>query len=239
MTAQDKTQINKFYDFCAEPNIHKKNALQETRGAIGLNGNQWSIFDLIKYEDELPAGDFYPENIIYYDIVTYGTTGYFGTLTALDGSTIYNHCGATSAYNIVSYYRYRLSDPIPYDQMGSTFLVIHSYMRNGPFTPSEYHQRIKSYIENETNYSIILTDPAETWEAYKAEVRANRMCFMCIIPINVFEAHYINGIGYREYHDGSKYARVIDNWHHEKGKKLHRYYIFGAGLFQIGGVYIY
>ena len=118
-------------------------------------------------------------------------------------------------------------------------MLVHSYMKNDTFTPSQYNQRINSYIENETNYSILLFDPLETWEDYKVEVRTNRMCFMCVIPINVFEAHYINGMGYREYYNGSKYARVYDHWQHDDGMNLHRFYIFGEGLFQIGGVVIY
>ena len=66
LTAQDEAKINKFYDFCNEPNILKKTTLQETREAIGINGNKWSIYDLIKYENEIPADNFFALDIANY-----------------------------------------------------------------------------------------------------------------------------------------------------------------------------
>lgn len=169
LTAEVEVQINKFYDFCAEPNTQKKNMLEETKNKFVPNNT--GIHDLIIGSENLPSLQDKHEEILNFNDITYGRTYGFEHLTPLDGGIIEKHCGATSAYNMLLYYRYRLGEPItsPYEVI-STFLLLHSYIRNGPVDPAAYQARLKSYIENETNYSIILSDPPETWEAYKMKL---------------------------------------------------------------------
>jgi len=238
ITKESEIQINEFYNFCKKENKQKKKILSETKVLLSssLEDQQNAFFDsIIIGTSSLPSLVFLSDNIVNYSSPLYGVTYEFQGLTALNGGSIANHCAATSAFNMLAYYRYCMGDPIPYSERESIFLSIHSYMGNGPVTPAAYHNRIEAYIENETDYSITLSDPAETWVAYINEVQNDRMCFLCIVNVLLLTGHFINGIGYRIYEDGSQYARVIDNWNYVTTK----YYIFGQYLNQIGGVYIY
>lgn len=237
ITKEAKTEINKFYDLCETENSAKKNMLSKTKEILLESKTIVDDFydSIIIFQFQLPSLAYLSDDIRFYRSFVYGTTGDFEILTALDGGTITNHCAATSAYNMVAYYRYCMGDTISSSERDSVFLHIHSYMGNGPVLPAAYHNRIEAYIENETDYSIALSDPAETWAAYINEVQNDRMCFLCIINALLITGHFINGTGYRIYEDGSQYARVIDNWKNNS----YRFYIFGEYLNQIGGVYIY
>jgi hypothetical protein len=164
-------------------------------------------------------------------ITPYGTTNDFDGVNDAD-----NHCAATSAYNMVIYYMYRNGDTIPTSETAreALFTAIHKRIKNGPVTPSGYRTRIKKYVNNDmSGYSITVDNIRDNWDNYKAECDSNRMSLMCLWPA-LFNAHMVNGIGYRTYSNGSKYCQIINNWYSD----LTQYCIFGQALYDLSKIYI-
>lgn len=66
-----------------------------------------------------------------------------------------------------------------------------------------------------------------SWSALKSHLAYyddgdNHMLYLLIW--NGLEAHYVNGVGYREYSSGEKYVRIFDNWN----KNINRYISYTA-----------
>lgn len=154
-----------------------------------------------------------------------------------------NHCGVTSAYNMVAYYRLRLGEPILANDRLTVFTEIHRRMGSGPTLPVYYRSGLQSYISYDTKYKISVSNIIIFgWEFFKAQVDADGMSAMCVWPA-VLNAHWINGIGYRIYSNGAKYARIMDNWASYNPltdpKVPARYTIFGDYLYDLTTVTIY
>jgi hypothetical protein len=191
-----------------------------------LSSDPW--FFLVNSSD-LPSSTYIYDNIPSYSYLTYGTTGEF---TNLDG--VQNHCAATSAFNMVLYYRYVLGNPISSAERESVFLDIHSEVGNGPVLPLQYRNRLTDYIENYTSYSIDTAKISKSWSNYKDQITANKMTYFVVWPA-LLKAHMINGIGWREYSTGEHYARIADGWY----SSVDRWYLYDEALYQMGYVKIY
>ncbi len=55
---------------------------------------------------------------------------------------------------------------------------------------------------------------------------------MILLFADLVNWHYVIGVGYREYTDGSKFIRVVDNWHNSSNK-----YIYSRNL--VGSYYMH
>lgn len=186
-------------------------------------------FDFLLDANQLPNATYTEKLITSINYITpYGTTSEFDGINGVN-----NHCASTSAFNMVLYYRYRMGIPISSSDRNSVFSAIHSRIKNGPVNPTQYRNRIKKYIELDTSYNISVENISNTWNSYKNEIDNDRMNFMCIIP-GIFDAHMINGVGYRIYPNGN-YCVVLNNWYSQS--KV--YTIFGVALYNLSKIYIY
>lgn len=156
---------------------------------------------------DLPA-DSYTYDILYDSspINIYGVTGDFSSLPG-----VCNHCAATSATNMMMYYAWLHSDTglLKNENLKDTFISVHGYMNNGPVAANSYRSRLSNYVNHETDY-IPHTALLNTWTQIKSHISNGHMIYLLVWQ-GIF-AHYINGVGYREYSSGDKYVRIHDNW---------------------------
>lgn len=187
-------------------------------------------YDFLISSENMPSGT-YEEDLIpdILSIRPFGTTSEFDGVNGAD-----NHCAATSAFNMVLYYRYRMGNPIASDDREDVFTDIHERVGNGPVTPLQYRNRIKRYIENDTSYNITVSNLTDTWTNYKNEISGDRMTVMCVWPA-LFSAHMINGVGTREYSSGTNYCVVLNNWYSQSVV----YTVFGTELYDLSKIHIY
>lgn len=179
----------------------------------------------------MPTTSYEYLDLIDIDFVdNWGTTGEFTDLPNVD-----NHCVATAAFNTLLYYRAFYNDSISESERESVFLDIHSYIHNGPVTPTQYRSRFSSYIENETNYNITTNSTSNTWSVYKGQIAQNKMTYLTIWP-TLFTAHTFCGIGYREYETGECYVHAVDGTYNNNNHPTDRWYLFGTSLYKTGVV---
>lgn len=189
----------------------------------GSNGIIWG--------GELPTTSYTYLDLIDIDFVDdWGTYDEFDDLPNVD-----NHCVATAAFNTLLYYRAFYNNPINENDRETVFLDIHSYIHNGPVTPTQYRSRFTSYIENETDYSIITNSTSNTWSVYKGQIAQNKMTYLTIWP-TLLTAHTFCGIGYREYETGEYYVHAVDGWYNNNNHPTDRWYLFGTSLYKTGVV---
>jgi hypothetical protein len=158
-------------------------------------------------EADLPA-DSYTEDILYNHspINIYGVTSDFSSLPGVS-----NHCAATSAANMMMYYATHHSDAelIKNENLKDTFISVHGYIKNGPVAANSYRNRLSDYVSHETGY-IPHTALLHTWTEIKNHIASGHMLYLLVWQ--GLSAHFINGVGYREYSSESKYIRIHDNW---------------------------
>lgn len=187
-------------------------------------------YDFLISAPDMPSGE-YTEDLIpdIKNITPYGTTSEFDGVHGAD-----NHCAATSAFNMVLYYRHIIGSSISPGDRNTVFTAIHTRIKNGPVTPTQYRNRLKKYIEQDTPYKITVENIGDTWINYKNEIDNDRMNVMCVWP-SLFSAHMINGVGTRIYSTGTNYCVVLNNW----WSASRVYTIFGTALYDLSKVYIY
>ena len=188
------------------------------------------VYDFLLSLEDIPSSN-YVEDLIpsIESIKPFGTTSAF---KGVDGAK--NHCAATSAFNMVLYYRYIMDDPIDVSDREKIFTEIHECVKNGPVAPPQYRSRIKSYIEEKTTYKITVENIRDKWDNYKKEIEDDHMTVMCVWP-SLLNAHMINGVGTREYSSGTNYCVVLDNWSSDEMA----YTVFGDELYDLSKIYIY
>lgn len=187
-------------------------------------------YDFLISSTDMPSGTYVDDLITGITSVTpFGTTGEFDGVNGAD-----NHCAATSAFNMVLYYRYRMGDPIASGDREDVFTDIHERVGNGPVTPLQYRNRITRYIEEDTSYNITVSNLGDTWANYRSEIKSKHMTVMCLWPA-LFSAHMINGVGIREYSSGTNYCAVLNNW----SSQSIVYTVFGTELYDLSKVHIY
>lgn len=242
ITVDEIRETSKMFNkFINDDNLSKKQQFETYKNyALEILGNRkneitfienpvdWGIFD----SSILPGGSFSGGNIIGYNNLSYGTTYEFENIDVLGG--VNNHCGATSAFNMVLYSRYRIGNPVQVNQRIDLFKGVHGYIGNGPTLPSLYVTGFNAYVNYDTNYTPYAQNLGySSWSNYKSYINNDRMIFMVIWP-QLLKAHYINGIGYREYSGGDdKFCRVVDNWN----DNTNRWYYWPNDLYAFGYAY--
>ena len=129
-----------------------------------------------------------------------------------------NHCASTSAANMMAYYAWYYYDDSLLENGNTehTFYVLYEdYLGSGPVWVDDYQDGITDYLFYNTQYGVDF-GTITSWSGVKSHLAYyddgdNHMLYLLIW--NGLEAHYVNGVGYREYSSGSKYVRIIDNWH--------------------------
>lgn len=173
----------------------------------------------------LPSGS-YSSGILYGcspNNIDYVVTGDF------DDDYVYNHCASTSAANIMAYYAWYYSDNslLVNNSTEHTFYSIYEdYLGSGPVWVDDYQEGITDYLYYKTQYGVDF-GTIRSWSALKSHLAYyddgdNHMLYLLIW--NGLEAHYVNGVGYREYSSGEKYVRIFDNWN----KNINRYISYTA-----------
>lgn len=188
--------------------------------------NDYRDFNIFP-ESGLPSTDCKDDDIPSISL-TWGTTSEFENYAS-------DHCGATSAFNMVLYYLNRVGMPVSSSNRVSTFKGLHNYIGNGPVLPMAYRNGIAAYVHNILGLSSpTVGSISSTWNNVITKTEEDIMTYYIVWP-TILEAHYINGIGYRDYGNVSqRYVRVIDNW----TNTTDRYYWFAVDLFQMGYVEI-
>lgn len=187
-------------------------------------------YDFLISEADLPDGT-YEEDLIPFieSIKPFGKMADFENVPR-----VHDHCAATSAFNMVLYYRYIMGDPIAENDRVTVFTDIHRYVLSGPVAPAQYRSRLTNYIEEETSYNIDVANLSKTWANYKNEIVSDRMTVMCVWP-TLFSAHMINGVGTREYSSGTNYCVVLNNW----WAYSMVYTVFDTELYNLSKIHIY
>ena len=216
--------------------LSNKHSTIKTRVQNYLNeqkGNNSDVYDDIILTG-IPSGTITTKLINRLEDLTrlYGQ-GCMGAFEDLQG--VKNHCAATSAYNMVFYYKFIMGDYVSYTYQYKVelFKSIHKYIKNGPVVASEYRARLKKYLNKETNYKYSIEKLNKSWNTYKNEIDNNRMCLLFLLP-NIFNGHFVNGVGTTIYDTGATYCVIFDNW-----VSANRFMLLGSYVNSISKIYIY
>lgn len=145
----------------------------------------------------LPPLDCNTKTILKVDGVrNWGTTDFPGK----------ENCGAVAAFNLAYYYS-KTGYQNLYKNHSDTYDAVYAIVGNGPavsLTP-----KIKKYIEN-CGY-VYNTKPASNYASIRSGLNKNHMVLLCLADA-LNKAHWVIGVGYNYYDDGTMYVRLIDGW---------------------------
>lgn len=122
--------------------------------------------------------------------------------TSLPGK---DNCGAVAAFNLAFYYS-KVGFSKLYTNHTDTYAAVYAIVGDGPavsLTP-----KIKKYIEN-CGYTYN-TRPSSNYASIRSGLDKNHTVILCISATN--EAHWVVGVGYNYYTDGTMYVRLVDGW---------------------------
>ena len=235
-----------FYSFLKSDNVNKKQYYDDLKSKIysnstlNLSSNSGNTREIIQsdYEFFLFSGEL--DSVGYEETYIYNArnlvTAWKNMNTFQNLSGVENHCAATSAYNLIYYYKYFNNDTLPNttSEIHQLFLDIYEYIGEGPVTPLSFRNKLKDYLEEETNYNYTIEQLSETWSNYKTEINNNCMVNLCYMA-SLTSAHMVNGVGYREY-VFDNYCIIYNNW----DVAAYRYVLFDISeLYRISKVDIY
>lgn len=154
---------------------------------------------------DLPRGIFTSNHIPATLGSMWGTTSEFA---GIGGAA--NHCGSTAAFNVIAYYRNRLSRPaLMLSARSATFAALHARIGDGPVLFNALVGGLKSYVQSRgSSFGSAVTGG---WVGIKREIDAGRMAIM-LLTFSLFNWHYVNAIGYRRYQSGGDYIQVVNGW---------------------------
>lgn len=205
------------YTFMKSKNIDEQYAHQEIRNSIeetyNVNPTKASytieelkeMFGVIDWGD-MPSGTYTYDDLDGCDDVDYGTTGEFDGINGAD-----NHCGATAAFNVVTYYKEYLNEPDLYvnDDRVDTFTALHVEIGNGPVLFPGYNSGLDTYVDDRGYTYHYLAQGGYT--SIKNGIDKDQMSTVLMVA-NLLNWHMVNAVGYREYTSGTKYVRIVDGW---------------------------
>ena len=190
--------------------------------------------NIIIWRHSLPVGSRVEKIINKSEYLNFG--GYYGNTRSFENiPNVDNHCAATSAFNMVVYYKHIMGEPISnnLENKQTLFKAIHKYIKNGPVVASAYRKRLKKYLDKETTYAYSIVKLEKSWTKYKNEIDNDRMVLLFLLP-DIFNGHFVNGVGTLIYDNGTSYFVVRDNWVFDN-----RYMLFGPYINSISRIHIY
>lgn len=227
--------MKQFQNALETANANKSKMLKQYRSFaedLGLTSNIITLgsgdYNII-WGSDLPSGSYSQGNLFGYgnSNIVYGTTGEFSAYAN-------NHCASTSVFNVIEYYSWYLdANDLKMGSRVETFQQIHSYIGDGPVFPPGYRAGLKYYVQVNTPYNYHTGALSVNWNNYKTYIGNNRMLYLFLWP-SLLNAHYVNGIGYREYSTGEKYTRIVDNWNNS----TNRWFYWDSGVQNYMG-YVY
>ena len=201
-------------------------ALGTDKVSLATVRSSYGIFD----SSDLPSGTYTTGNLPnFFSVGMWGTTGEF---SGINGA--YDHCGATGAFNVVNYYRTRLSYNnlfVNGNNRDATFEAIHENIGNGPVTFSQITSGLSPYVRG-TGKGLTYM-PASYYSDIKEYIDAGKMCLVLLIASSYDESHYVNVVGYREYSGGVHYLRIVDNWNNNTNKYINSINIYSGYMMHI------
>lgn len=231
---QYKDKFDDLSDTLSLTNTAKKNALTEWVTFINNNNidtNPYSRSGVVNYNiigaSALPTSSYSygilygcsPNNIDYVNYYMFGEYDY-----------VRNHCSTVSVTNMLAYYARYYSDyslSQDNDAVETFFTIYDDYLGTGPVWEDAYREGLTSYLYYETQYSVSYGDVLTSWSTLKENFGyysggKNRMIYLLIWDWDWDEnfAHYVNGVGYREYTTGEKYVRIFDGWYDDIDKYI-------------------
>lgn len=133
---------------------------------------------------------------------------------------------------MVNYYGvfYDRPDLIHGAMRSSTFARIHNCIGDGPVLLSTINSGLRSYVNSRPGF-FYTGGGNGRYAKIKSKIESGQIC-MILLFADLVNWHYVIGVGYREYTDGSKFIRVVDNWHNSSNK-----YIYSRNL--VGSYYMH
>jgi hypothetical protein len=120
-----------------------------------------------------------------------------------------NHCGATAVTNIALYYAERGCHNLKINNSNmDTFKAVHALIGNGPAITIKTGANVYFSDRGYTLGSKTLRSFSEV----KSAVDRDRICAI-LLQNGIVDWHWILGVGYREYDNGTPYIRIVNNWH--------------------------
>lgn len=162
----------------------------------------------IKNDTDIPKKEFVKKDLPGIDEVKWNTMSM--------GKGLRNHCGPTSASNSLLYYEKINGLHLP-DSIHEITEKLYKNMSTGKFGTSfkGYMKGFSSYVKNtfpDINLSVHLS-VFYGWNYIKHQINEG-IILSSYRWSNTFikGAHYINYIGWREYSDGRKFIRILNEW---------------------------
>lgn len=165
--------------------------------------------------DDMPTGSYSGDTIQYASTTDWTRMDDYNSIAD-------NHCGATALTNLALYFDRRGYDGLlvnndTYD----TFVEIHSRVGDGPeLTIAPDAVEYFADYGQTLNYDTV----SATFSNLKSAVGDDRICGM-LLEDHIASWHWILGVGYRDYTNGSDYIRIHNGWEYE----VDRFYRPGYG----------
>ncbi|MFI3214934.1 MAG: hypothetical protein R3Y24_16620 [Eubacteriales bacterium] len=223
LQALSRNNNESFYDMypdLATPNPSLSAQNQEFKETLLAEQNQGRSvtnegFGFINW-DEMPTDDYSADTILYATSTDWAKMSDYNDIAD-------NHCGATALTNLAMYFDRRGYDGLAInDSKDDTFEEFHSRVDDGPeiTLASDAVDYFKDYGNHTLKYDTI----GATFTNLKDAISQDRICGMLMID-NPISWHWILGVGYRDYSNGSDYIRIHNGWQYT----VDRYYRPGYG----------
>ena len=202
---------------------HVRRILEETIPQKNFlkGANDWGFLNL----GDLPSATLQKSKSVTSISGDFATTGQFAN------SETKNHCGAVAVTNLALIFGRRSGNGklIINNSVKDTFRKIHpTYVSNGPV--ATIADKAKDYFKSRKftlNSSLLGLN-----STFKTSIDNNKPIGMLLQ--NSKEAHWIIGIGYRDYVENKKtitYFRILDGWNNN----TNRFYKLGSGSTLVSG----
>lgn len=66
-----------------------------------------------------------------------------------------------------------------------------------------------------SGFDVSVDTLSKNFESFRSCIDADRMPWVLVWP-TLFQAHYVNGVGYRIYNSGEHYFEILNNWDAQK-----------------------
>lgn len=159
-------------------------------------------------QDQLPAGAFVG-NCLSGIERKWAVTGDFMDLAR-------NHCGATVVTNLALYFADHGCPRLRQGDDRATFQAVHRFAGDGPI--SFLAPRAVRYFRS-CGVSL-KTTPVWNRFAYQREIALGHPCIFLLVNAP-YSGHFVIGVGWRQYADGSFWIQIQDSWHRDAHRWFH------------------
>lgn len=180
--------------------------LDETNAELNII-NTGKIYGIVN-DTNIRTDGFLSHDLPYIDEINWNT------MNSICGAK--NHCGPTSASNVLLYYSKKLKFSLPENIHEITRKFMENMSTGKLGTPiKKYTKGIENYIFKALECVNIASGISYTygWKYIKHQINEDNMLSAYRWSTSFIKgAHYVNYIGWREYHSGERFIRVLNEW---------------------------